>query len=167
MELNDPLNRYYWMVISRPASPARWNPPIMESNMTDSGSSWLTMGGRDWWPFTRLITTAAVLGIGAHVFLGWEVQPRRLITLPGQMLGVLSILAMISFVLADLYLLLFLSPLYVVGVLNDWFYNFSHWTFRTIFRVRSSRTLALLGLIGEVALFGASIYSLHRLITHL
>jgi hypothetical protein len=65
----------------------------------------------DWWPFTRLLITAAVLGLWAHAFLGWSVEPRRLLSVPGQMLGVLSILAMISFVLADLYLLLFLGPL--------------------------------------------------------
>lgn len=76
-------------------------------------------------------------------------------------------MSMISFVLADLYLLLLLGPLYLLGVLNDWFYAASHWTFRTIFRVRPGRTLALLSLGGEMLLFGATICSAHRLIAHL
>ena len=75
----------------------------------------------DWWPFTRLAITAAALGAAAHVFLGWQPPLRQALAMPGQMLGVLLILAMVSFVLADLYLLLFLGPLYAVGVLNDWF----------------------------------------------
>ena len=111
-------------------------------------------GEVDWWPFTRLLITAAVLALGAHAYFGWSVAPQRLLSVPGQMLGVLSILAMISFVLADLYLLLFLIPLYVVGVLNDWFYLAPRWTVRVTFRCESRFTLGIAGLCGEVLLFG-------------
>lgn len=111
-------------------------------------------GPVDWWPFTRIIVTAAALGLAAHVFLGWQVRPRELFALSGQILGVLSILAMISFVLADLYLLLFLGPLYVVGVLNDWFYLAPRWAVRVAFRCESRFALGLAGLCGEVLLFG-------------
>ena len=120
--------------------------------------------GVDWWPFTRLLITAAVLGLAAHTFFGWSVEPRRLLSTPGQMLGVLSILAMISFVLADLYLLLFLGPLYVVGVLNDWFYGVSRWACRAVLRLRSAWLLALGGLFGEILLFSALAYLVHRVL---
>ena len=110
----------------------------------------------DWWPFTRLLITAAVLGLAAHTFFGWSVEPRRLLSTPGQMLGVLSILAMISFILADLYLLAFLLvPLYVVGVLNDWFYLASRAACRVLLRLRSAPVLAVGGLCGEVLMFGS------------
>jgi len=112
-------------------------------------------GPVDWWPFTRIIVTAAALGLAAHVYLGWPLRPRELFALSGQILGVLSILAMISFVLADLYLLLFLVPLYVVGVLNDGFYNASRAACRGLLRLRSAPVLALGGLCGEVLLFGS------------
>lgn len=118
----------------------------------------------DWWPFTRLVITAAALGLAAHIFLGWQVRPREVLALPGQMLGVLSILAMISFVLADLYLLLFLGPLYIVGVLNDGFYAASRWACRAAFRLRSAWLLALGGLCGEILLFGGLAYLLRRIL---
>lgn len=117
-------------------------------------------GSRDWWPFTRLIIMAAALGLAVHFYLGWTVRPQELLALSGQMLGVLSILAMISFVLADLYLLLFLGPLYAVGVLNDWFYSAGWHACRAILRPRSAWLLALGGLCGEIVLFGGLGYLL-------
>lgn len=108
----------------------------------------------DWWPSTRIAITAAVLGTAAHVFLGWQPPLRQVLAMPGQVLGVLSILAMISFTLADLYLLLFLIPLYIVGVLNDWFYDLSRWLCRVVLRMASGPLLAFSGLCGEIALFG-------------
>ena len=122
------------------------------------------MTDRDWWPFTRLLIATAALGLGAHFYLGWQVRPRELLALSGQMLGVLSLLAMISFVLADLYLLLFLGPLYVVGVLNDYFYLASWHACRMILRFRSAWLLAIGGLCGEVLLFGGLACLLRSLI---
>lgn len=113
-------------------------------------------GPVDWWPFTRLLITASVLAVAAHFFFGWQVRPQDAVSLSGQMLGVLSLLAMISFALADLYLLFFLLlPLYVLGVLNDWAYAGSRWSCRAIFQIRSSRLLAFGGLCGEILLLGA------------
>jgi len=121
-------------------------------------------GRIDWWPFTRLAITATALGAAAHTFLGWQPPLRQVLAMPGQTLGVLSILAMISFVLADLYLLLFLGPLYVVGVLNDWFYFASHCACRMVFRPKSAWLLALGGLCGEILLFGSLAYFLRRVL---
>jgi len=109
---------------------------------------------RDWWPFTRIAITAAALGAAVHFFLGWQPPLRQVLAMPGQVLGVLSILAMISFVLADLYLLLFLVPIYVIGVLNDWFYLASWHACRAILRLRAAWLLAIGGLCGEIVLFG-------------
>lgn len=120
-------------------------------------------GGRDWWPFTRLLITATALGAGAHFLLGWELQPRMLFALPPQILGVLSILAMLSFVLADLYLLLLLVPLYVLAVLNDWFYAASKWACRAVLGPRPGPVLATGGLLGETLLFGGLAYLLRCL----
>lgn len=118
----------------------------------------------DWWPFTRIAITAAVLGAAAHIFLGWQPPLRQVLAMPAQMLGVLSILAMISFVLADLYLLLFLGPLYVVGVLNDWLYLASWHACRAILRLRPAWLLALGGLLGEILLFGGLAYMVRRIL---
>lgn len=121
-------------------------------------------GGVDWWPFTRLLITASALAVAANLFLGWQMRPQDLLALAGQMLGVLSILAMISFALADLYLLLFLGPLYVVGVLNDGFYAASRWACRAVLRLRSSWLLALGGLLGEILLFSGLAYLVRRVL---
>lgn len=121
----------------------------------------------DWWPFARLLITAVVLGLAAHVFLGWQVRAREVPALSGQMFGVMSILAMISFVLADLYLLVFLIPLLIVGVLNDWSYGASVWALRTVFRMRSGRSLSFAGLCGEIILFGFCLIVLGRFVAKL
>lgn len=118
--------------------------------------------GVDWWPFTRLAVTAAVLGLAAHLYVGWTPRPRELLALSGQVLGVLSILAMLSFVLADLYRLVFLIPLYVVAVLNDWTYLGSRKVCRVVLRLRSAPSLAWGGLAGEILLFGGLAYLLCR-----
>lgn len=120
------------------------------------------MANRDWWPFSRLLITAAVLGSAAHFFLGWQVRPQALVSMGIQSFGVLSLLAMISFVLADLYLLLFLFPLLIVGVLNDWFYSASRWTCQVVLRLRAASLLAVGGLCGEILLFGGLAFLLRR-----
>jgi hypothetical protein len=125
------------------------------------------MTNRDWWPFTRITITAAALGLGAHFYLGWEVRPRELLTVPGQVFGVLSILAMISFVLADLYLLVFLIPLYFIALLNDYAYRFSRFVLRKVFGLRPGPSLALAGLTGEIFLFGITAVLVVRFARHL
>ncbi len=111
-------------------------------------------GGIDWWPFTRLLVTGAVLGLSAHYYLGWSPDLRALARLPWNVFEILSFAALISFALADLYLLLFLIPLYALAVLNDWLYDFSYGACRVVFRLRHPALLALAGLCGEVGLFG-------------
>lgn len=111
-------------------------------------------GGIDWWPFTRLVITGAVLGLSAHYYLGWSPDLRALARLPWNVFEILSFAALISFALAELYLLLFLIPLYVVAVLNDWFYDASHWLGRVILRLRPSLLLNLAALCGEILSFG-------------
>ena len=113
-------------------------------------------GGIDWWPFTRLLITGAVLGLGAHYYLGWKPDLRALAQLPWNVFEILSLAALISFALADLYLLLFLIPLYALAVLNDGFYDLSCWLLRRVLRMRSALGVRLLGLGGEILLFLAS-----------
>lgn len=125
------------------------------------------MSDVDWWPFTRITIAAAVLGLAAHLFLGWQPPLRQLLAMPGQILGVLSLMAMISFALADLYLLVFLIPLLIVGILNDWFYGASRWVCRVMLRIQSARVLAIGGLCGEVLLFLAAGLLLRRIASHL
>ena len=120
------------------------------------------MADRDWWPFTRLLITAAVLGLAAHLYLGWTFRPQALLALSGQVLGVLAILTMFSFMLADLYLLAFLVPLYFVGVLNDWFYSASRWVCREVLGLNSSALLAAGGLLGEILMSIGLIYLVRR-----
>ena len=128
----------------------------------DEESSWLTWGERDCWPFVRILIVAFVLGVTAHYFAGWTIDVPPLLGKPRQMLGILSILAMVSFVLAELYLLLFAIPLYILGVLNDWFYHASSWALRKVFRMHSTRSLAIAGLCGDIILFSGLAYLLRR-----
>ena len=130
--------------------------------MANQELSWLSWGERDCWPFARILIVTFVLGAAAHRFVGWAIDVRHLLGLPRQMLGVLSILALISFALAELYLLVFAIPLYVVGVLNDWFYCVSRWVCQGAFRIRSAPLLALGGLCGEIILFGVAALLLQR-----
>jgi hypothetical protein len=117
----------------------------------------------DWWPSSRLAITAAVLGLGAHFFLGWQPPIRYVLALPCQIFEVTGLLAMVSFALADLYLLLFLVPLLVLAVLNDWFFLGSRFAAEFIVGRRSALVLNLLGLGGEILLFGALGLALRRL----
>ena len=112
-------------------------------------------GGIDWWPFTRFLITGAVLGLSAHYYLGWRPDLRALARVPWNVFEILSLAALISFALADLYLLLFLIPLYALAVLNDWLYGFSYGGCLVVLRLRHPARLALAGLCGEVGLFGA------------
>lgn len=114
------------------------------------------MADRDWWPFTRLLITSAAMGLAAHWAMGWKPRPEEILAASAQVLGVLSILAMISFVLADLYLLAFLLPLYALAVLNDWSYGMSLAICRFAFGLRPGPILALAGLCGEILLFAVA-----------
>lgn len=42
----------------------------------------------------------------------------RLLAMPGEVLGVAAILAMLSFALAELYLLVFALPIYIGGAMT-------------------------------------------------
>ena len=125
------------------------------------------MADRDWWPFTRLVITAAAMGLVANWVVGWKPRPEAIAAAFAQVLGVLSILAMISFALADFYLLLILIPLYAVATLNDWFYAAGRWACRAALGPKPTPLLAVGGLCGEILLFGGLGYLLHRLFTWL
>ncbi len=126
----------------------------MAEATADQELSWFTWGERDCWPFVRILIVGAVLFGAGHSALGLKLDMHRLLRMPGQVLGVLSVMAMISFVLAELYLLLFAIPLYVLGVLNDWFYAIGQWVYRKALGETSSVMLAFVGVCGEVLLFG-------------
>lgn len=128
------------------------------------GQTCLAWGDRDCWPFVRILIVAAALLSAGHFGLGWRIDLHYLLRVPGQVLGVLSVMAMISFVLAELYLLLFAVPLYVLGVLNDWAYSSSRWACRAVFRLRSAWLLALGGLLGEILLFSGLAYLVRRVL---
>jgi len=121
----------------------------------------------DWWPLARLLTTAAVIGLAAHYRLGWRIDVQHLLALPGHAFQVFSFLTLLSAVLAHFYVVLIMFPLYAVITLNDAFYDFSHWIFRTVFFMRSTVGLQLLGLSGEIALFAASLHLIHGLLSRL
>lgn len=121
----------------------------------------------DWWPLARLLITISVFSLAAHCYLGWTPDLRAMATLPRRVFEVLSFCALLSFGLAHLYLILLMFPIYAVVTLNDTFYDVSLWTGRTIFRLRSSRCLAITGLCGQIVLFGLCLIVLVRLATRL
>ena len=110
-------------------------------------------GGIDWWPFTRFLITGTVLGLSVHYYLGWRPDLRAMARLPWNVFEILSLAALISFALADLYLLLFLIPLYALAVLNDWFYDLSCWLIRNVLGMQWWLGIQLLGLGGQIILF--------------
>lgn len=124
-------------------------------------------GGIDWWPFTRFLITGAALGLSAHYYLGWRPDLHALARIPWNVFEILSLAALISFALAELYLLLFLIPLYALAVLNDWFYDSSRWLCRVIFRVRPLWVLNLAALCGEILSFGGLGLAVRQLLLRL
>ncbi len=121
----------------------------------------------DWWPLVRLLTVLSVFGAIAYFDLGWKVRATEALALPRRVFEVLSFLALLSYALAHLYLILLMFPLYAVVTLNDTFYDMSVWTLRTVFRMRSGRGLSLAGLCGEILLFGAAAVPICRALARL
>jgi len=109
----------------------------------------------DWWPLVRLLTVLFVFGTFAHFRLGWTFGPGRLAAFPREVFEVFSLFTLLSFGLAHLYLVLLMFPIYAVVTLNDSFYDAAVWVGRTVIRLRPGRVLSLVGLGGELLLFGA------------
>jgi hypothetical protein len=118
---------------------------------------------RDWWPLTRLLTVGLVFGVVAHLKFGWNPHPRDLWAIPGGIAVILSFVIMLSSGLAHMCLVALMLPLCGIILCNDWFYDVSHWTLRTVLRLKSPRLLAALGLSGEILLFGGIALLFRRL----
>lgn len=108
----------------------------------------------DWWPLARLLITASVLGITAHLLWGWTIPLRGLAGAPGKAFESFALFALASDVLAHLYLVALAFPLYAAVLLNDSFYDASRWVIEAAFRPHSKLFLDILGLGGEILLFG-------------
>lgn len=135
----------------------------MNSTAIEREGFCLIWGDRDCWPFVRILIVTVVLLSAAPCLLGWTLDTSRLFAMARQVLGVVSVLALISFPLAELYLLIFAVPLYIIGVLNDWFYDASRWVCRAFFGIRSGTILALCGLLGECLFFNGLAYLLRSI----
>jgi hypothetical protein len=109
----------------------------------------------DWWPSSRLAITATVLGLGAHLVLGWQPPVQNILALPGQLFGMTWLLAMVSFAVSEIYLLVLLIPLWIVAILNEWLYQCSRSVARMLLGGCPTVVLNLLGLGGEILLFFA------------
>jgi hypothetical protein len=131
-------------------------------------SSWLTWGERDWWPLTRLLTVGLAFGFLAHWRFGWNPVVRDLWSIPGGFLTIFSFILLLSSTMAHLCLVVLSIPMCGIILCNDWFYDATHWTLRIVLRLRSRALLAVLGLCGEIALFGLASYLLKvHLLSHL
>jgi hypothetical protein len=113
---------------------------------------------RDWWPLTRLLSVGLAFGVVAHLKFGWNPHPRDLWAVPGGITVILSFVVMLSSGLAHICLVALMLPLCGIILCNDWFYDISHWMLRTVLRLRSRISLAVLGLCGEIFLFGGMAY---------
>lgn len=125
---------------------------------TDQDQFSLVLGERDYWPFVRILLVSGILA-------GLNVDAHSLIRLPARLIGVLAVLAMLSFAAAELYLFVLATPLYVIGVLNDCFYKISRWVCMSGFGMRSSPALAVGGLLGELFLSGGLVLAVRRLLS--
>jgi hypothetical protein len=119
---------------------------------------------RDWWPLTRLLTVGLFFGLVAHLKFGWNPHPRDLWAIPGGIAVILSFVIMLSSGLAQMCLVALMLPICGIILCNDWFYDLSHWIARAVLRLRSGRPLAVLGLCGEIILFGVVAYTIRRVL---
>jgi len=124
---------------------------------------------RDWWPATRFFTVALVYGGSAWLLAGMPAIPwtvaadgagRILKTTFG--LGILSMTLAYVYAVAMVWLLVL--PFYFSVLLNDWFYDVSHWLLAGLLGAGSPRVLAGFSLGGEVALFGIFFYGVSEAI---
>lgn len=114
----------------------------------------LALGERDWWPLTRLLAVAFSFGLLAHCRFGWNPPLRDLWALPGGLATIFLFAVALSSTLAHVFLIAAAIPLCGIILLNDWLYDATCWILRTVLRLRSRISVAVLGLCGEVALFG-------------
>lgn len=108
----------------------------------------------DPWPLIRLVAVF----IAAALWLHWRFQltmpsPRELARIGAGLFETFCVCAVLSAVLADLFLVVLMFPLYATIVLQDWFYDASHWLLRLFLGPRSPRLTAGLALAGELGLF--------------
>ena len=75
---------------------------------------------RDWFPLVRLITVAAVILLGLHLIPSWQAAVGDVSALPVRLLEGFITIALVSFVLAQVYLVLAVIPVVVVVYLNQW-----------------------------------------------
>jgi len=115
----------------------------------------------NYWPLTRLLAVGASLSLQAHL-CGWDVPWEIILALPGRVIATLLGLLLFSTTLAYVYAGLWLIPLMIVVLLNDWTYEASRWALRTLFRLRSHRLLAAVSLCSEAALFAGGFVLLRR-----
>ena len=115
----------------------------------------------------RLLTTASVLAVAAHFFLGWKVNLGLLAALPGNAFQVFSLLVLVSDALAHVYIILIMFPLYAVVELNELLYNLTVGTCQIVLRMRPGLGLKLTGLCGEIILFGCLGLLIRRLVLRL
>ena len=88
-----------------------------------------------------------------------------ILALPDRIITTLLGLLLFSTTLAFVYAMLWLIPLLIVGWLNIWLYDGSHWLFRMVLRPGSDRLLAGFSLCSEVALFVWGFFLLQRSLT--
>lgn len=130
----------------------------------DEGMSPLARGERDWWPLTRLLTVGLVFGLVAHWRFGWNPVLRDLWALPGGFVTLFSFVVLLSSAMAHLCLVALAIPMCGVILLNDWFYDATVWTLRMVLRLRCRAVLAVLGLCGEILMFGGLAYAVGSLL---
>lgn len=119
----------------------------------------------DPWPLIRLLSVLFTLGLWAHWRLGWT--PPALPAFSRSALGVFEafcLCALVSFSLTRVFLAVLMFPLFATIVLNDWFYDCSHWLLRIVAGPRSPWLSSGLALGGELGLFLSLAYLIERLL---
>ena len=117
----------------------------------------------DWWPLTRLLTVGLVFGLVAHWRFGWNPVVRDLWALPGGIVALLSFAVLLSSAVAHLCLVALAITMCGIILLNDWLYDATVWSLRMVLRLKSRTVLAVLGLCGEIVMFGGIAHALRRL----
>ena len=78
---------------------------------------------RDWGPPVRLLTVGTLIVLGLHVIPSWHNAVGNVSTLPLRLLEGFITIALVSFVLAQVYLALAMIPVVVAVHLNHWVYE--------------------------------------------
>ena len=113
------------------------------------------------WPLTRLVIILALLALQAHL-CGWAVPWADILAFPGRFVIVVVSLFLLAGSWAFLYFFLWMLPIILILLLNDWLYGGSRWILQELFKLRSRYLLAGASVCMEAGVLVGGFFLLQR-----